>query len=228
MSEQVRCGLKGIVLKSVLFSAKRNRMSRDLLKYSIRIIRISLCCIGLGITEGLLLGQLSGVPPPGDPDVFGIFLRLSDVDFQLIQKLKGTDPQSAQTTERVAAARLKLSLTDYAVIEPVYQSMKNQLDALSSEVSAYTNHGKRMNPDWKLMEQFEDRRKQILNSGVRSLQASMTPQGWTALRAYVDGEFRMSIRRESVRSVPVGVLPPGTTGARQYFTGGASTNAPLH
>lgn len=145
-----------------------------------------------------LFAQVSPeTPPPGEPEVFGLFLQYQDSLVQGIQKQESEDPSVAQNMERGAAAMLKLSVAEFQKINPVYRVMKSQFEALIAEALAYTREmaAKKAPMDIKKVGEFEARRKRILTDGTARLKSTLSPDGWAALSAYVDGQYRLTVKR---------------------------------
>ena len=83
-----------------------------------------------------------------------------------------------------------------AATRPVAASMKS----LSAELQAYIDQARAKNqsPDRAVFQQFEARRQRIIASGVEQLKTALTPDGWGALHAYINGPYRRSSKQVSL------------------------------
>jgi hypothetical protein len=170
-----------------------------------KAIELFVCALMGPCLTGAAYGQASSftaTPTPGDPEVFGLFLRHHDHLMQDIESLRSKDPQAAQLLQQSLAASFRVSASDFVTINTVYRAMKSQFDSLDAEAAAYTKQGTRRDPDFGVLQQFEIRRQKILADGLRKLQTTMLPASWQGLHAYVDGEYRKGVRR-----TPIGGLP---------------------
>jgi len=157
-------------------------------------------CIAVGA-----LGQTgSFTPPPGDLGVFGMFLEFHDSLMKDIEAMSVKDPLSAQATHQHLAKMMGISTEDFVTVNSVYRALKVRLDALTAEAATYTKNGTRRDPDMRVLLQFVERRKEILNDGRQTLQSRLSPASWKALYAYVDGEYRKQVQRTPVTNAPVG------------------------
>jgi len=172
-----------------------------------RTIQFSVCSlVGVCIIGGASAsGQISSspsTPTPGDPEVFGLFLRYHDRLTRDIESSRSKDPQAARLLHHRMAASFGVSALDFSTINTVYSAMKSQFDALDAEAALYTNQGRRRDPDFAVLQEFETRRQKILADGLKKLQMSISPASWKGLQAYVDGEYRKGVRRSSVGGSP--------------------------
>jgi hypothetical protein len=100
-------------------------------------IRFSVCAV---IGAFLVIGAYgqnvqSSTPPPGDPEVFGLFLRSHDSLTKDIENLRSTNPQAAQSLQQRMAASIGISVSDYVTVNTIYRAMKAQFDALDTEAA---------------------------------------------------------------------------------------------
>jgi hypothetical protein len=143
-----------------------------------------------------LSGQTGAAPPPGDPTVFYMFLRHHDALAQDVKALAATDPARASNTQVGAAASMNLGVNDFMRIGPVYQQLESELEAVNAKANAYRDAvvSGSTTLDIAIIKGFTASRNEAIARARARLQSALTPAGWQALSAYIDGEFRNGVR----------------------------------
>jgi hypothetical protein len=140
----------------------------------------------LGVST--LLSQ-TVAPPQGDPTVFYMFLRFQDSLVQDGNALAKTNPTAA-------AASLSLSVGDFLKINPVYQQLASALLVIDTKANAYRDQvvSGKIPLDVGVIQGFTTSRNRAITQARAQLQNALTPGGWQALSAYIEGPFRQTIQ----------------------------------
>lgn len=110
---------------------------------------------------------------------------------------------------RGVAKHLRVDVADLARIAAVSHSVGIRLRSLSAETAAYMDKisKNKQNPDITLLQEFESRRQQILQSGISQLMQGLSPQSWSGLHTHITIDRKRHMRYFVGKIAP----PPGTT-----------------
>jgi hypothetical protein len=143
---------------------------------------------------GLASSQGSVTPPPGDPLVFYTYLRQAH---RAVSELtKGT----SGSTPAAVAARLHVKVGNLSAVARVYLDTAGSLEPLDAEGRAYVQQGARNGHprDMAKLGEFDQRRMRFLERAKVRLHDALGETEWLQLLAYIDGEFRMHVKRRGV------------------------------
>jgi hypothetical protein len=150
-----------------------------------------------------LFGQSTGTTPPaGDPNVVAMFFAYYDTLAADVQAKRQQSAATADVDEQGAAKSVGgLTVTDFRIVGTVYNSMKQQLIAIDAEGAAYTQSlvAAKQAPDAARLRDLAARRQGAITGGLQSLQKTLSPAGWIALSAYIDGDFRKGLTRRLLK-----------------------------
>ena len=149
-----------------------------------RTIVICLSCIALH-------GQPS-MPAPNDGELVLAFLRYHDFLLQETPVQPRADAETSASMKRAVADMVGLSLAESEKLSPAHAVMKSELTTIDREAAVYVQGlvANRGAANVKTLEQFEMRRLRVIQSGLQSLQGSLSPKGWASLLNYVNNTFR--------------------------------------
>jgi len=133
-------------------------------------------------------------PPPGDPQVLHIYLR------QAHRFISDLAQGRSATSSEATAIRLRVDIGNLAVLERVHQSAISAIDALDAEGRAYVREAasKKQPRDMAKLREFDRRRTQVLEQAKAQLRNALGEAGWLRLQAYLDGEFRLHVKRRGL------------------------------
>ena len=170
------------------------RLTYSLLRHH-RAERVLLAALLLACAVTLAAqSQFAITPPPGDPQVFLLYLR------QAHRLTSGLVQGRSASTAVAIAARLHVEVGNLAVIESVYQSTVSAVEAVDAESRGYVASmgGKRQSADMAKLLGFDKRRTQAIERAKAQLRNALGEPGWLRLRAHLDGEFRLRVKRRGV------------------------------
>lgn len=138
--------------------------------------------------------QSAFTPPPGDPQVFLLYLR------QAHRFTSGLAEGRSASSAVAIAARLHVEVGNLAAIESVYQSAVSAVEVVDAESRGYvaSTGGKRQSADMAKLREFDRRRTQAIEQAKAQLRSALGEAGWLRLRAHLDGEFRLRVKRRGV------------------------------
>lgn len=158
----------------------------------------------LNVAFAMLLSAQTVSIPAGDPDVFAAFLRMNHaIGNGTGATGSSSDTVTAANSSGVPAAHagwrqeLGISDADFSKIEPVYLSLKNQLDSLRSDALAYATTAA-AGVDPAVLASFRTRELSSINSAATVLKSQLTSTGSAALFAFIDGRFRAAVTRAPI------------------------------
>jgi hypothetical protein len=156
------------------------------------LVIISLLFLGACV----LFGQTGVTPPPGDPMVFYMFLRHHDALAKDARALAATGTASTRDAEMGAAVSMHVGVDDFVRIGETYQQLEPALAAIDAKANAYrdavTSGATAL--DVAVIRSFSASRNQAILRARAQLQGALAPEAWQALSAYIDGEYRQSVR----------------------------------
>ncbi len=142
--------------------------------------------------------QSAVTPPAGDPEVFYIYLRqVHRAAVELGQTRSVNQPEALKGVERRITTRLKLSVGAVSALDSIYESSAAALGALNAEGRTYTEAMRKKGeaPAAVTLQGYYSRRLQIIQQATQEVRSALGETNWLALWAYIDGEFRRSVRR---------------------------------
>ena len=146
--------------------------------------------------------QAASMPPPGDPEVFHIYLRQVHRE---VENLKQPDAVSSATPPDArthsAAARLGVSPEDLPVIDTVYRNLAAILQSIEAEGRAYVEQRteQQQRPDMTKLAEFHARRTGCIKEARDQLRRVLSDTAWRRLEGFLDGEFRMRVKRRTLQ-----------------------------
>jgi len=145
--------------------------------------------------------QSSAVPPPGDPEVFLIFLRFHDRLSTDLTQQRAANAAEAARIEARWQAKLNAGSADLRQLSAAYGVLKQQIAALDTEANAHVAAAARANsnPDIAVLKNIEERRLQAILNTVSSIRQNLTAAGWQGVTQFINGEFRKSITRSPLK-----------------------------
>jgi hypothetical protein len=149
-----------------------------------------------------LHAQEQSTPPPGDPNVFLMFLDYHDHLQQEITRLRNVgDTPGANNLESAWQARLHLSSAAFAAISATHLALAASLVVHQSEATAYINRAMANHEGFDLarMRSFETRRISTIQQTVASLKATLSPEDRQSLFSFIENEFRLSVRKAPIK-----------------------------
>lgn len=185
----------------ITVKAKGRRTARWVPMFVAQSVAVTLC---LAQTPSTLPSGVN--PPPDDPEVYYSFFYFHDDFSGWLDRRIATSPARAPKLRQGAARLFGVQESELPRISSATRPVAASLRALSVELQAYVDQtrAKDQGPDRAVFRQFETRRQQIISSGIDQLRAALTPEGWTALHAYINGQYRRSVRQVKLPSTPAG------------------------
>lgn len=145
--------------------------------------------------------QSTFIPPPGDLQVFYIYLRQAHRAISALRHASTEDPLEVDAgLARRTAGRLRVNVEDLSAVERAYQSATAELSELDADARAYVIQmkSKTEKPDTAKLLAYHQRRTAILQRTTVDLQSAIGAASWLRLSAYIDGEFRMHVKRRKL------------------------------
>lgn len=137
------------------------------------------------------------VPPTGDPEVAYMFLLHHRGLAEEIRGMEASKPGVAADSKKAAAASMHLSISDFDAVGTVYSQVATLLQAVDKDADRYRDSvvSGAVSLDVNVLRQFDARNTRIKATIRQRLQAALSPDGWTALNAYIEGEFRQGVHK---------------------------------
>jgi hypothetical protein len=97
-----------------------------------------------------------------------------------------------------AALMMGITDADFALLTRVAQSVETNIRDISNEEVAVLGSAAPAGASGDIAKQFRVRREAALMVGLKAAQNRLTAQSWNALRAYINGRYRNSVRNQTV------------------------------
>lgn len=151
--------------------------------------------IFLPVFLGAMTGLLAETPSTGDPNVAYLFLLHQQGLLKEVAKIAASTPAAATDTKKAAAASMNLAVSDFDEIGTVYSQVEPLLEAVDREANLYRDRvvSGAVPVDVNVLKGFDARKTQIKATISQRLKAALSPAGWTAMNAYIEGSFRYSV-----------------------------------
>jgi hypothetical protein len=145
--------------------------------------------------------QSSFAPPAGDPEVLYIYLRQAHRAITKMGQAVSSNPDAADSLEKSAAARVRVSASNLKTLDRVYQSTTTSVEALDAEGRAYAQEmrAKKLPQDKAQLRARYQRRLEVFRRAANELRNGLGEADWKQLNAYIDGEFRRQVKRRPLQ-----------------------------
>lgn len=158
-------------------------------------LRLVAVVVATYLFPSLMWPQSASTPSPGEPEVFHIYLR------QVHRAVESLKQPNAGNSAEGAAARLGVSPADLPVINSAYETLAAGLWMIEAEGRAYLEQmtAKRQRPDMAVLKRLDARRSKCIEQAREHLRGVLGVAAWRRLEAFLDGQFRMRIKRRTLQ-----------------------------
>lgn len=140
---------------------------------------------------------LVNLPPADSPLLHRQFLY-SQLSFSewLTSRTTGKPVAEAADLNRKAADVYGMKEADYRQMDAISSAIGRELLAIDKEHKDHVNGRARyeQHPIPTVLRQFEIRREETVSRGMAQLQRTLSAEAWNALRNYINGPYRNSVR----------------------------------
>ena len=114
----------------------------------------------------------------------------------LTSRTTGKPAAEAADLSRKAAAVYGMKETDYKQMDAISSTIGRELRSIDEDYKTHINGRARyeQHPIPTILRQFETRREETVSRGMAQLQRTLSAEAWNALRSYINGPYRNSIR----------------------------------
>ena len=140
---------------------------------------------------GTLAAQPSAAPqpPPLHPtEIMAAFIHLQTSISADVDETRKSDPPSAASLERAAAALLGVGPGQYSRLNALSRTVKLQLDNLAFEQRRYlaSRAANNQRPDLAVLEGFVQKRRNLLAAALDGIRLGMSTSEWQAFVTFLN------------------------------------------
>jgi len=149
--------------------------------------------------SGLVVAQttITGISVD-EPELYYGFFSLRT---QMQTDISSAESDSIASERQASLAKyLHISEADFVRAGDVSKDVLARIAGVVSAAKAYNSQetaGRRM-PDRVKLQAYQQQRTVVLEDGMKELKKALSPQGWSALHDFINGEYRSHLVRKEV------------------------------
>ena len=167
--------------------------------------RMTLAAAALALLLPLHAQESGAHLPPEDPMLYQLFFGFHEGLNTAIQNKKAQNLESGTRSEKGFANKLRIKQDEIQTVTNVSHRFVTDLAAWQSDLKSYVDRvrSQKQEPDPAVLQQFNQRKRQLIDEAVRQIRTTLSPASWTGLHAYINDEHRLHTTMTEFNSTPI-------------------------